>query len=706
MATIPTLTDSELLSINIRTIMRQLKSQLASGDIANTYDLNADIPDEKVERTKALLFGGVPAAPIDGRQDPSWITRFNLAIAQGNQEKAIKILVDKEDRISISWTKPASLIVKKYLIYYKNDYYTTEYNGTGLMYTPDSSSLISPFETTSTYYKESGTNITLELYGNDNVLREFAVQPIDLNNQPGTLTKLYKTMALYWEKPVMENIKQYRITYTINGQVGYGLFSKNTQTELAGTFYLNMSDLQDPNYPRLDLYSPFFNGDYAININAVDVNGNLQVVSSFKLDKQEKPCYNEYCELQNLDVANVLGDQDSIDALLWYFNYIFFLDNQNWWNASRMVAERKNRNTVFPKTVPWFFPPILKGNWERQESEDQFVTYLKQSLRIPITGRTGDSTIEAGTLDVFQNLIDDFVFIEISGSPGDLDVYISTPSLDEEYHGINNISDLAVAMSNSSIGRIAYSPEQVSYPLTWIPFRSYKRESLTITRQQENIFTFAYFGDEENTRNIRQYTSLDPSPRRRIRMEKWENDYLLWLNIHANIVETWIAILTLNPLGLVLDIDEILRQNIAPATLNVAPIEKSDSLPNEVVNKIINILKEDDALTTTFSNQMADIYAHLLLLDPKTRGQKREFGLTTETLQRKSNILNNRNTEDYLDIFRLPYGWDLQRVAMIKLKETLYWVDVADFNDIANPLNEVEVFEGRLMALPKTAVTE
>ena len=706
MATIPTLTDSELLSINIRTVMRQLRSQLASGDIANTYDLGSSIPDEKVERAKALLFGGIPSAPVDSRQDPSWITRFNLAIAQGNQEKAIKILVDKEDRISIFWTKPASLVVKKYLVYYKDDYYSTEYNGTGLMYTPDSSSLVSPFETTATYYKESGTNITLELYdNNDNILREFAVQPVDLNNQLGTLTKLYKNMALYWEKPIMENINQYKITYTINGEAGYGLFSKNTQAELASTFYLNMPDLQDPNYPRLDIYSPIFNGDYAFSIYAVDTDGNLQIVSNFKLDKQEKPSYNEYCELQNLDIVNVLGDQDSINALLWYFNYIFFLDNQNWWSASRMVAERKNRNTIFPKTVPWFFPPVLKESWERQESEDQFVTYLKQSLKIPIIGKTSDGTIEIGTLDVFQNLIDGYVFLEVSGSPGDLDVYISTSTLDEEYHGINNISDLANAMSSSSVGQISYSSEQTSYPLTWMPFRSYRRDSLTVTRQQENVFTFAYFGDEENTRTVRQYTSLDPSPRRRIRMERWENDYLKWLDIHADIIQTWVAILTLNPLGLILDVDEILRQNIVPATFNVAPVEKPDSLPNEVINKIVNIIKEDDALTTTFSEQITDIYAYLLLLDPQTRGEKRDSSLMTQTLQKKSNILNNKNDDDYLDIFRLPYGWDLQRVAMIKLRETLYWVDVADFNDIANPLNEVEMFEGRLMALPKIATT-
>ena len=101
---------------------------------------------------------------------------------------------------------------------------------------------------------------------------------------------------------------------------------------------------------------------------------------------------------------------------------------------------------------------------------------------------------------------------------------------------------------------------------------------------------------------------------------------------------------------------------------------------------------------------MSDIYTYLVLRDPKTRNEKRDSSLMTRTLNKKADILNRQNNDDYLDIFRLPYGWDLQRVALVKLNETLYWVDVADFNDIANPLDETEMFEGRVMVLPKAAV--
>lgn len=701
MATIPT-TELDLLNANIRIIMRQLRKQLATGDISKTYNLDADIIDRQVDKARELLFNGATAAPIDSRTDPNWITRFNLAIAQGDQEKAIKILVDKENRILLSWQKHI-FAAKKYIVHYKQDYASLEYNGTGLMFNPDSVPLTSPFEISDTHYKESSNTISLELFSNTNAVYEFAIQGVDEDGQIGAMFPLYKYLFLSWEKNTDIDIIKYQVSYSIQGQPGYGLFLVEQASELATTFEVPLSSLQNVSSPTLHLYTPIFNANYTVNITAIDSFGNSHPVTNFKLEQRQSQ-RNEYCELLDTDIPSVFGDQDKIDALLWYFNYIFFLDNQNWWNASRMVVERKNRNTIFPKTSPWFFPPILKDSWERQESADQFVTYLKQNIRIPIMGHTAQENVQVGTLNVYQNLIDDYVFVEISGTPNDLDVYLSTSILNEEYHNINSIADLAFAMRDSKIGTIAVDPNKDNFPLTWMPFRSYARDKITVTRQQENIFIYAYFGDEENTRNARQYTSLNPSPRRRIRMEKWENTYLQWLEIHVSLVETWIAIFSINPLGLLLDVDAILRKNIKPNTLSVMPIGQPDNLPNEISNTLVNIIKEDDALTPSFLQQMSDIYTYLVLRDPKTRNEKRDSSLMTRTLNKKADILNRQNNDDYLDIFRLPYGWDLQRVALVKLNETLYWVDVADFNDIANPLDDTEVFEGRVMALPKAVV--
>jgi hypothetical protein len=119
------------------------------------------------------------------------------------------------------------------------------------------------------------------------------------------------------------------------------------------------------------------------------------------------------------------------------------------------------------------------------------------------------------------------------------------------------------------------------------------------------------------------------------------------------------------------------------------------------MNQIVNILKDDSAVTQTFLDQMNSIYTNLIVNVAPKRSERRDSSAMTTMLDKKAATLNNENTEDLIDIFRLPYGWDLQRVALVKLNETLFWVDVADFNDIGNPLDEVEIFERRIMVLPK-----
>ena len=129
--------------------------------------------------------------------------------------------------------------------------------------------------------------------------------------------------------------------------------------------------------------------------------------------------------------------------------------------------------------------------------------------------------------------------------------------------------------------------------------------------------------------------------------------------------------------------------------------QQPGELPNEVINQIINILSDDSAVTEDFLLQMSNIYTDLIVNVAPRRSEKRDHSATTAMLKNRERTLNNQGTEDVLDIFRLPYGWDLQRVAMVKLNETLFWVDVADFNDIGNPLDEIELFERRIMVLPK-----
>lgn len=701
MVNIATITESEILDENIRVIMRQLRQQLADGDINTRYRLRTDISQEQVDKARKLLFEGAPVSLSDTREDPSWITRFNLAIVQGDQEKAIKILVDKETQLSLSWTKPVTSVAK-YIIHYKNDYMSSEYNGTGIFLRPDSHPVSSPFEVSKTYYYETGNIVTLDLYGDHDVLREFAVQYVDEHGVLGEITPIYRRMTLEWERPAVENIEKYKIVYTINGQAGYDLILTKNNIKLLSEFEVSKDELDNDDYPMLDLYTSIMNGVYAFNIIAIDNNGQEHAVVNFKLDKQKKPCYNEYCELINgLDDATLFGDRDKINALLWYFNYVFFLDHQNWWNASRMIVERKNRNTIFPKTAPWFFQPILKMDWERQESQDQFVTYLKQSIEIPIWGLSGEQKQQVGVFDVYQNKISDYIIFEVAGAPGDMSVYVSTSDINEQYHGINHVSDLAAAMQNSQIGRVLVDDKRAIVPLTWMPFRSYSREKLTVTRQQENIFIFAYFGTPETTVGAREYTSLDFAPERRIKLEKWQEAFDLWLSIHEDLVTTWRSVFALNPLGLILDVDNILQANIRKNTLNVQPVQQPHELPNEVINKIINILTDDSVLTEDFLTTMSTIYNNLTTTVPQKRNAPRDSSVMTETLKRKERVLLNQDTTEVFDIFRLPYGWDLQRVALVKLNEALLWVDVADFNDIGNPLDEIEIFERRIMVLPK-----
>lgn len=715
MATIPLLSTTQELDENLRVIMRQLKSQLADGDLSFGIDIDADISDSQVERVRTMLFGGTPQFPREDnaeRKDPDWVVRYNVAIAQGDQEKAIQILVDKEDRLTISWSNTTPIAVQKYIIHYKDDYTSTEYNGQGLSLSPNGTPMSSPFEVSRATYEEKEGLMSLGLYGDYEVPRQFAVQYVDYNNAVGPITPIYRNMTLAWGKPSLDNIEQYRITYSVNGQPGYGLFMTQNNQELDASFYIDKDAIEDPYNPMLNVYSQIINAFYGIDIVAIDNVGNIHPVTRISLDKQKKPCYNEYCEIiGGVDDATIFGDIDRVNAILWYLNYVFFLDNQNWWSAGRMVTERKLRNTVFPRTTPWFFQPVLKLGWERQESQDQYIDYLQQNLEIPLVrNQDPTKTIEErlkakpyGYLDVYQNIIDQNVFLEISGVPGALDVYLSTATIDEEYHNINTIADLSLAMTNSEIGQIIIASGWELEPLKWTPFRTYSRDKMTITRNQENIFIFAYFGSEEATRGARGYTSLDFAPERRVRLENWQTEFAKWISIHENIFETWKAILTLNPLGLVLDTDNILRQNIKPETLHISPIEKPDSLPETVTGNIVNILREDDALTTAFLDQMTEYHVYLLGVTPQSRAEERDTSLMTEALTRKQNILFNENTDDFLDIFRLPYGWDLQRIALTKLKQTLLWTDVADFNDIANPLDEVEMFEGRIMALPRMA---
>lgn len=702
MVNIPTITESQILDENIRVFMRQLRQQLADGDMSARYRLDGDILQEQIDSARGLLFGGILASNTDQRNDPTWVTRFNMAIVQGDQEKAIKILVDKEAQLTLSWTKTAFAPASKYLIYYNNDYAAADYNGTGLMLRPDSVPVSSPFEVTKTYYQETGNIISLELFGNHDILREFAVQHVDTNGIAGQVIPILRHMTLEWQRPAIDNIVKYRIKYTINGQPGYDLKMTTTSNLLPAEFELSTKQLSNAAYPSIEVYSTIINGGYAFHIIGIDANGQEYAVPNFKLDKQKKPCYNEYCELINgLNDATLFGDRDKINALLWYFNYVFFLDHQNWWNASRMIIERKNRNTVFPKTVPWFFQPVLKNDWERQESQDQLVTYLKQSIEIPIWGHKGNAKPQIGYLDVYQNIIDDYVIFEITGTPGSMNVYISTSAINEEYENINTLSDLAQAMQNSQIGRVILDQSQTQTPVTWMPFRTYSREKLTITRQQENIFIFAYFGTPETTEGAREYTCLDFAPERRITLEKWQQEFQNWLTIHENLITTWRAILTLTPLGLILDLDLILQSNINANTLNVLPVQKTGELANEVMNQIVNVLKDDSAVTQNFLDQMNSIYANLLVNTASKRSEKRDSSAMTAMLDKKTATLTGEHTEDLIDVFRLPYGWDLQRVALVKLNETLFWVDVADFNDIGNPLDETEIFERRVMVLPK-----
>jgi hypothetical protein len=821
------------LDENIRNIMRSLKSRMAATGIAREVD-DADIQEQHAVRAREVLFRGLypdRADTIHGRLpniivDGGWINRYNQAIAAGNQDQAMKILVDKEDSANISWKKPydsmtlswyrpnnvagikycrlwyrhstsgsyngAGLFLKQdggvvysplivdigdltenggvysvelygyiknkdfffkieyvdysgvvvgstvsyiintkirdvkyYKIHYKSNLDSNTYDGFGLSVSPGVYGQGSPINvsinTDDSPVTFNGNDMSLRIYGNmANLIYKFAVQAVYSDDSVGDIIPIKVPIWISWARPNLVGLEKYNIVYSLNDITGVPLFDADG-VALDNALSFAALNFSNANAPSVTFYSDMKNVVYKFDIYAVDVSGNNNFVTTISVGEERRASRNEYCELSK-SKDDGFNDYDRVNALLWYLNYVFFIENKNWWAVFQMIEERKRRNTIFPITSPWYFAPKLAGAWERQNTNEHYVVYYEQELKIPLycvtVLETGIKTVKAAELKVNQNLIDETIVLELYSGNSGLVLKIIAGDISEEYSGFRTISGLTsvVASRPSSVFDIVSVDEYKDCELMSIDMQTFKRKELKVTRPQENIFTFAYYGNTRAVQDIDVF-SLDLAAERRIRMEKWENTYNQWMAIQDSVMQTWLQILETKPIGTIIDIAQIIRIKLAAdktsgysatsvgaaSIFEVDPIMREGEVPEPIMHRIVDIIKEDDTVTDTFLQYMSEIYAYLGNLSVYGKTERPDDKPMNVVMDRKAKTLAGDNGGVQLDILRLPQFWDLQKISLLKFDDASYWKDIAEFNDIGNPLDDVEMYEGRLIGLPRLA---
>jgi hypothetical protein len=451
--------------------------------------------------------------------------------------------------------------------------------------------------------------------------------------------------------------------------------------------------------------------DWIDRFNAAIEAGNQELAMRILVDKEDAPdegtvlgsCCdigkrNKYCELELADETETFGNNDRIKALLWYLNYIFFIEQQHYYAAYHMIRERKKRNTIFPKTSPWYFTPTLRGSWERQDVTDKYVDYFNQELYVPFLADLSGKKVTGCYLKVNNNLIDDYTIVVAEGVTGNLKITLATSALREEYLNVTDAVDFQNKVNGvSAIGSIELTEYSDSFLLP-AALSTYTRDEYRFTREQVDVFSIAFYGDYATKP---QWVALNMSAERRITLSGWEDDYKSWLSIQNSVEQVFLDLLVLRPLGEVVDFP--ILERMSPDILQAKAPTRTNDLSDDMMQRLVDIIKEDDVLTPDFLTMMDGIETYVdsivgkqtAVPIPETEGDK-VARIRYETLFGTKEGLN-------IEVFELPPFWSLQRVSVKKFGVADYWRDIADLNNVSNPLDEVEMFEGRRLALPRSA---
>lgn len=408
---------------------------------------------------------------------------------------------------------------------------------------------------------------------------------------------------------------------------------------------------------------------------------------------------NKYCEIDPQPDNDYFSNTDRVKALLWYLNYIFFLEQRNFYCPYHMIRERKKRNTIFPMTSPWYFMPTLKGAWELQEVTDRFYTYYNQEMYIPFEVDVDGLRRVGANLKVNNNLITGYVIMVVEGAVGDVKVTLATESIRETYEHVVTPVDLQARMNGiSGIGSIELTDysDKLLAPSALV---TYTRQVYTFTVEQVGVFAMAFYGDYATKP---EWVTLNIAPERRITLSGWTQEYEQWLSIHKSVSEVFLDILILRPLGEIVDFPS-LEQTIAPDLLQAKAPLQTNTLQEDALNRLVDIIREDDAITQPFRTLMGRVDTYIAAAIGKHSALPVKETDADKVARTRSETLFGTREGLNIELYELPPFWSLQRVSLQKFGTADYWRDIADLNNIGNPLDEVEMFEGRRLALPRSA---
>ena len=306
------------------------------------------------------------------------------------------------------------------------------------------------------------------------------------------------------------------------------------------------------------------------------------------------------------------------------------------------------------------------------------------------------------TLKVDNGLITGYVILIVEGVVGNVKVTLATNALRETYENISTAADLQNKMSGisgiSGIGEIELK-QFSSFPLLASPLKTHIREAHQFTNEQVDVFTMAFYGDYTKKPD---WVALNLAPERRIVLSGWTVEYSKWLAIHKDIKDVFLDILFVHPLGLVMDFPRF-EEDIAPELLQAKPMTKTNAISEDAMQRMVDIIREDDVVTPDFVSMMQRVKTYVNSVIGKQTSIPQKATAADVIAKSRADTLFGRKEGSNISLFELPPFWSLQRVSLKKFGTADYWRNIADLNHIANPLDEVEMFEGRKLALPKSA---
>lgn len=706
MPVIQLLTPAQELDERIRLALRQLKLRLKSTTFASVYD-DTEITQTQIDRARQLIFFGLGDWPSYPVTDPDWVSRFNQAIEIGNQELAAKIILGKEDTIDLTW--PASILptLAKYKIYYTDVVAGETYNGVSLQLNLGQGFAPSPIEITPEQLT-SAEAPNVHLYGATfGIPYKFVVTEVGSDGIESAPKKVARNVIIHWEKPYGEKIKKYELHYktTLLSDDYNGTCLQLTETSegIASPLIISAPETTMLSSIMMKLHTTIMNVPFFVKVYAITEQDARIEIPVVTVTTQEAPCKNEYCEIVISKDKERFTDGDRIKALLWYVNYVFFLREKNYWAAYHMVEERKRQNTVFPTSMPWYFMPLPKGTWEMQSmaKDNQYVTFIEQELNISIDVLTlSNKTVLGGTLKVNSSYIGEkiSVFIEDGGGSANVILSVLAQGITERYLAIRTVGELAGQMQQSSIGHLDVNVNNANLPIKIVGQKTYSQRIEKFLIEQVKTFAVAYY--EDFIAKPIGFT-LDFGAERKIILENWQNDFELWKAIHKDIKSFLEDLILLNPLYYINDISAILQTSFRQELLDIGNLGKTGILPEKDMDRIVAMLSEDDTIASDFSSYMTKVadYINAVPLTTKETTLKQTTD-EAKVLETRERALDGQSMGETLNGTKLPYKWDLQRFALARLQNADLWREIADFNLIANPLDEMEVYPGRLIIMP------